>query len=73
MRLVCDSGRLHTTQAVLALPKVNKDKLEIHEFQPYCPELSLIESLWSHLKRPALAILLHDLVSILRWESAAPR
>jgi len=55
IRLVCDNGRFHTTQAVQAWLEANKDKIEIFWLPPYCPSLNLIERLWGHLKRTVLA------------------
>jgi transposase len=53
--LVCDNGRFHTTKAVQAWLEANKDKVEIYWLPPYSPSLNLIERLWGHLKRTALA------------------
>src|SRR5262245_24096999 len=53
--LVCDNGRFHTTKAVRAWLEANQDKVEIYFLPPYCPSLNLIERLWGHLKRTALA------------------
>ena len=70
VRMVCDNGRFHTTQAVLAFLDANKDKIEIYWLPPYCPDLNLIERLWGHLKRTVLANVLYttldDLVSAFR-------
>jgi transposase len=55
IRLVCDNGRFHTTQAVQAWLAAHRDKVAIFWLPPYCPSLNLIERLWGHLKRTVLA------------------
>jgi transposase len=70
LRLVCDNGRFHTTQAVAAWLAEHRDQLEIFWLPPYCPSLNLIERLWGHLKRTILANVLYadldDLVTAFR-------
>ena len=67
IRLVCDNGRFHTTQAVQAWLAEHHDQIEIYWLPPYSPSLNLIERLWGHLKRTVLANVLyrdlHDLVA----------
>jgi transposase len=58
IRLVCDNGRFHTTKAVEAWLEANRERIEVYWLPPYCPSLNLIERLWGHLKRTALANLL---------------
>jgi len=55
IRLVCDNGRFHTTKAVEAWLEANRERIEVYWLPPYCPSLNLIERLWGHLKRTALA------------------
>ena len=55
VRLVCDNGRFHTTKAVQSWLEANGDRIEVYWLPPYCPSLNLIERLWGHLKRTALA------------------
>jgi transposase len=55
VRLVCDNGRFHTTQAVQQWLAAHRDQIEIYWLPPYCPSLNLIERLWGHLKRTVLA------------------
>jgi transposase len=55
IRLVCDNGRFHTTKAVQAWLEANRDRIEVYWLPPYCPSLNLIERLWGHLERTALA------------------
>jgi transposase len=55
IRLVCDNGRFHTTQAVRAWLEANRDTIALFWLPPYCPSLNLIERLWGHLKRTVLA------------------
>lgn len=70
IRLVCDNGSFHYTQAVRAWLDANRDKLTIFWLPPYCPSLNLIERLWGHLKRTVLANVLfatmEDLVAAFR-------
>ena len=54
IRMVCDNGRFHTTQAVQAWLAEHRDQIEIYWLPPYCPSLNLIERLWGHLKRTIL-------------------
>lgn len=70
VRLVCDNGRFHCTQAVNQWLAEHRDEVEIYWLPPYCPSLNLIERLWGHLKRTAIANVLFetmgDLVSAFR-------
>ena len=70
VRLVCDNGRFHTTKAVTAWLEANRDRIEVYWLPPYCPSLNLIERLWGHLKRTALAnvlfVTIDDLVRAFR-------
>lgn len=70
IRLVCDNGRFHTTQAVQAWLAAHRDQIEVFWLPPYCPSLNLIERLWGHLKRTILANVLYqsldDLVAAFR-------
>jgi transposase len=70
IRLVCDNGRFHTTQAVQAWLEANRERIEVYWLPPYCPSLNLIERLWGHLKRTALAnvlfVTIGDLVRAFR-------
>jgi transposase len=60
IRLVCDNGRFHTTQAVQAFLEEHREQIEVYWLPPYCPSLNLIERLWGHLKRTVLANVLYD-------------
>jgi transposase len=62
IRLVCDNGRFHTTKAVQAWLETNRDRIEVYWLPPYCPSLNLIERLWGHLKRTALANVLFETI-----------
>ena len=70
IRLVCDNGRFHTTQAVRAFLQAHRDQLTVYWLPPYSPSLNLIERLWGHLKRTAIAnvlfVTLDDLVRAFR-------
>jgi transposase len=70
VRLVCDNGRFHTTKAVRAWLEANRDHIEVYWLPPYCPSLNLIERLWGHLKRTAIAnvlfVTIDDLVRAFR-------
>ena len=70
IRLVCDNGRFHTTQAVRAWLEANRERIEVYRLPPYCPSLNLIERLWGHQKRTALAnvlfVAIDDLVRAFR-------
>jgi len=70
IRLVCDNGRFHHTKAVQEWLKEHADQITIFWLPPYCPSLNLIERLWGHLKRTALANVLFatldDLVAAFR-------
>lgn len=55
IRLVCDNGRFHHTQAVEKWLAEHREVLEVFWLPPYCPSLNLIERLWGHLKRTVLA------------------
>jgi transposase len=60
IRLVCDNGRFHTTQAVENFLARHCDQIAIYWLPPYSPSLNLIERLWGHLKRTVLANVLYD-------------
>ena len=60
IRLVCDNGRFHCTQAVQQWLAANRHRIEIYWLPPYCPSLNLIERLWGHLKRTVLANVLFE-------------
>ncbi len=66
IRLVCDNARYHHTGAVQDWLDGHRHWIEVYWLPPYCPDLNLIERLWGHLKRTALANVLfagiHDLV-----------
>ena len=70
IRLVCDNGRFHSTKAVQAWLEANRERIEVYWLPPYCPSLNLIERLWGHLKRTALAnvlfVTIGDLVRAFR-------
>jgi transposase len=70
IRLVCDNGRFHTTQAVQQWLAEHRHQIEVFWLPPYSPSLNLIERLWGHLKRTILANVLFasldDLVSAFR-------
>jgi transposase len=55
VRLVCDNGRFHHTQAVRNWLAEHSDRIEVFWLPPYSPSLNLIERLWGHLKRTVLA------------------
>lgn len=55
IRLVCDNGRFHKTQAVRHWLWTHRDQIRVYWLPPYCPSLNLIERLWGHLKRTILA------------------
>lgn len=59
IRLVCDNGRFHQTQAVRQWLAAHRDQIEVFWLPPYCPSLNLIERLWGHLKRTVLANVLY--------------
>ncbi len=60
VRLVCDNGRFHTTKAVRQWLAEHRDEVEVYWLPPYCPSLNLIERLWGHLKRTAIANVLFE-------------
>jgi transposase len=62
IRLVCDNGRFHTTQAVQEWLAANRDKIEVFWLPPYCPSLNLIERLWGLLLRTVLANILFETI-----------
>jgi len=59
IRLVCDNARFHHTKAVQSFLAEHTDQLKIFWLPPYCPDLNLIERVWGHLKRTALANVLY--------------
>src|SRR3989304_771545 len=70
IRLVCDNGRFHHTQAVQEWLQAHRNQITIFWLPPYCPSLNLIERLWGPLKRTVLANVLFktldDLVAAFR-------
>jgi len=70
IRLVCDNGRFHTTQAVQQWLTKHRHQIQVYWLPPYSPSLNLIERLWGHLKRTVLANVLYrtldDLVAAFR-------
>jgi len=70
IRLVCDNARYHHTKAVQAFLAEHAAQITVFWLPPYCPDLNLIERVWGHLKRTALANVLfrsiHDLVAAFR-------
>jgi transposase len=60
IRLVCDNGRFHTTQAVQNFLIQHCERIAIYWLPPYSPSLNLIERLWGHLKRTVLANVLYE-------------
>jgi len=70
IRLVCDNGRFHTTQAAQAWLAEHAAQIEVFWLPPYSPSLNLIERLWGHLKRTILAnvlfVSIDDLVAAFR-------
>ena len=62
IRLICDNGRFHHTQAVRDWLKAHADQITVFWLPPYCPSLNLIERLWGHLKRTVLANVLFQTV-----------
>jgi transposase len=60
IRMICDNGRFHCTQAVQRWLEQHRDQIEIYWLPPYCPSLNLIERLWGHLKRTVLANVLYQ-------------
>ena len=62
VRLVCDNGRFHCTNAVRLWLEQHRDQIEIYWLPPYCPSLNLIERLWGHLKRTVLANVLFQTI-----------
>jgi transposase len=59
IRLVCDNGRFHHTQAVRQWLKDHRRQIQVYWLPPYSPSLNLIERLWGHLKRTILANVLY--------------
>lgn len=53
--LICDNARYHHTQAVHDWLERHRRWIEVIWLPPYCPDLNLIELIWGHLKRIALA------------------
>jgi transposase len=55
---------------VRAWLEANRERIEVYWLPPYCPSLNLIERLWGHLKRTAIAnvlfVTLDDLVRAFR-------
>lgn len=59
IRMVCDNGRFHHTQAVQKFLDEHSDQIQVYWLPPYSPSLNLIERLWGHLKRTILANVLY--------------
>lgn len=59
IRMVCDNGRFHHTQAVQQFLDEHRHQISIYWLPPYSPSLNLIERLWGHLKRTVLANVLY--------------
>ena len=55
IRLVCDNGRFHHTQAVRQWLKEHRRQIQVYWLLTYSPSLNLIERLWGHLRRTILA------------------
>ncbi len=62
IRLVCDNGRFHHPKAVYEWLAEHADQVTVDWLPPYCPRLNLIERLWGHLKRTAIANVLFETV-----------
>jgi transposase len=65
IRLVCDNGRFHHTQAVREWTKEHRRQIQVYWLPPYSPSLNLIERLWGHLKRTILANVLYQTLDAL--------
>lgn len=61
--LVIDNGPIHTAAEALAFIAQHKERLTILWMPKYSPNLNLIERLWGHLKRSALANVFYGTVS----------
>lgn len=59
IRMVCDNGRFHHTQAVRTFLEEHRNQISVYWLPPYSPSLNLIERLWGHLKRTVLANVLY--------------
>lgn len=59
IRVVCDNGSFHTSQAVRAWLEKHRNEIEVYWLPTYCPSLNLIERLWGHLRRTVLANVLY--------------
>jgi transposase len=60
--LVLDNGPIHTAGAVLKFLDQRKRRLTVLWMPKYSPNLNLIERVWGHLKRSALANVFHRTV-----------
>jgi transposase len=60
IRLVCDNGRFHATEAVQEWLAEHTDQIQVYWLPPYSPSLNLIERLWGHIKRTVLANVLFE-------------
>ena len=60
IRLVCDNGRFHHTNAVRQWLKEHRKQIRVYWLPPYSPSLNLIERPWGHLKRTVLANVLFE-------------
>lgn len=59
IRMVCDNGRFHHTQAVRRFLEEHRHQINVYWLPPYSPSLNLIERLWGHIKRTVLANVLY--------------
>jgi transposase len=60
IRLVCDNGRFHHTQAVRVWLKEHRMPIQVYWLPSCSPSLNLIERLWGHLNRTILAKVLNQ-------------
>ena len=65
IRLACDNGRSHPTQAVQQCVADHREQLELYWLPPYCPSLNLIARLWGPLKRTVFANVLYPSLAAL--------
>ncbi len=60
--LVLDNGSIHTARIVQEFMAKRKSRLTVLWLPKYSPNLNLIERVWGHLKRSALANVFHGTV-----------
>lgn len=60
--LVLDNGPIHTAGIVMKFLEQRKNRLTVLWMPKYAPNLNLIERVWGHLKRSALANVFHKTV-----------